>query len=375
MRRGLLAAAAAAVALAVGAPVAVAAPPVVEAKSYFVLGGPDGAVLAERGADVQRAPASITKLMTVLVALERARLDDVVTVSTQATRIGEATILLRPGERITVRDLAIGALVPSANDAATALAIHVGNGSIARFVGLMNAKAQSLGLRDTHFRNPHGLDQAGHVSSARDAVVLLDAALRIPFIRTWASRKSATIAGGRTVQSTDDLLDRLPVVGAKTGHTDSAGWSQVAAVERGGVRVTASVLGSPGEEQRNADLEALLRWGLARYRSVRAVDAARTYALARTGYGRPLIRAVASQTLVRPVRVDHPLVEKVVAASALTLPVVAGTRLGEVRVYDGTRLVAQAPLLADRSASSPDTLGKVGWYARRTVHHFVGLVS
>jgi D-alanyl-D-alanine carboxypeptidase len=375
MRRGLLAAASVALAIAVGAPAANGSPPPVQATSYFVLGGPDGAVLAERGADLQRAPASITKLMTVLVALEHARLDDIVTVSPQATRIGEATIHLRAGEHISVRDLAIGALVPSANDAATALAVHVGKGSIPRFVALMNAKARTLGLRDTQFANPHGLDQAGHVSSARDVVVLLRAALRNAFIRTWASRRSATLAGGRVVDSTDDLLGRLPVVGAKTGHTDDAGWSQVAAIERGGVRVTASVLGSPSEAQRNDDLEALLLWGLTRYRSVRAVDAARTYALARTGYGRPLIRAVAARTVVRNIGVDHPLVEKVVAVSAVSLPVVAGMRLGEVRVYDGTRLVAQAPLIADRPASSPGTLAKIGWYARRTVHHFVGLVS
>ena len=118
--------------------------------------------------------------MTVLVALEHARLDDVVTVTPQAAGVGESTVGLRPGERLSVRDLAIAALVPSANDAATALAVHVGRGSVARFVAMMNAKARSLGLTSTHFENPHGLDQPGHVSSARDVTTLLSAALREP---------------------------------------------------------------------------------------------------------------------------------------------------------------------------------------------------
>ena len=102
---------------------------------------------------------------------------------------------------------------------------------------------------------------------------LLTAALRNPFIRTWSTRSTATIAGGRTLTSTDDLIGTLPLIGAKTGHTDDAGWSQVAAVQGDGVRITASVLGSPTEAQRNADLGGLLTWGLAQYHRVKAIDA------------------------------------------------------------------------------------------------------
>ncbi len=350
-------------------------PPAVQAHAYVVRGGPDDATLASRDADARLPLASITKLMTVLVALQHARLAEVVTVAPQAAAVGESTIFLRTGERMTVHDLAIGALVPSANDAATALAAYVGRGSVPRFVALMNAEARSLGMGDTHFVNPHGLDQRGHVSSARDVVTLLTAALQVPFIRTWSTRQRATISGGRIVQSTDDLLSRLPLVGAKTGHTDGAGWSQVAAVRQNGVRITASVLGSPTRARRDADLEALLRWGLAQYRPIRAIDASRTYALARTGYGRATVRAVSLRTVVRPARVGRALVERVVAASELSLPVRKGQPIGEIRVYDGTRLVARAPLVADRSVSVPDTVGKVGWYARRTIHHLVGLAS
>jgi D-alanyl-D-alanine carboxypeptidase (penicillin-binding protein 5/6) len=372
MRRALLAVA---TLVAVLAPAAGSAPPGLQAQAYFVRGSVDGDVLAARAPDQRRSIASITKLMTVLVALERSRLDDVVTVTPAAARIGESTIYLRAGERLTVRDLAIAALVPSANDAATALAVHAG-GSVPRFVALMNAKARALGLRHTSFRNPHGLDQAGHYSSARDVVVLLSAALRNPFIREWAGAQRATIGGGRVVESTDDLIGRLPqFVAGKTGHTGNAGWAQVAQAEEGGVRITASVLGSPTEEQRNRDLEALLRYGLEQYRPVKAVDASRVYAIARVGYGRESLPLVARSTLVRPARVGRPLLERIVAPTAVSLPVRAGQRLGEVRVYDGRRLVAASPLVAGRAVAEPGASGKMAWYARRTLHHLVGFVS
>jgi D-alanyl-D-alanine carboxypeptidase (penicillin-binding protein 5/6) len=316
----------------------------------------------------------MTKLMTVLVALEHARLDDVVTVSPQAAQVGESTVGLRPGEQLTVRDLAIAALVPSANDAATALAVYVGRGSIPRFVALMNARALQLGLRRTHFVNPHGLDQPGHVSSARDMTTLLTAALRNLFIRRWSSRATPTDAGGRTLTSTDGLIGTLPLIGAKTGHTDDAGWSQVAAVERDGVRITASVLGSPTETQRNADLGGLLTWGLAQYHRVKAVDS-RVYGLAATGYGRPAVKLVAPHEIVRTVQVGKPLVERVAVSSALALPVRRGQTAGEVRVFAGGRLIARTPLVAAESVSAVGAPGKVAWYARRTVHHLFGLVS
>ena len=373
MRRGVLALAAVVSALVCAA--ATAAPPPVSAPAYVVRGGPDDLVLAVRAPDAERAPASITKLMTVLVALEHARLGEIVTVSPQAASVGESSVHLRPGERLTVRDLAIAALVPSANDAATALAAYVGHGSISRFVALMNAKARALGLTRTHFANPHGLDTRGHFSSARDVTTLLDAALRNSFIRMWSTRSTATIAGGRTLESTDDLLRELPLIGAKTGHTNAAGWSQVAAIRKGSVQITASVLGAQSEEQRNSDLARLLAWGLAQYHQVVAVSGKRVYGLAQTGYGRAPVKLVAQRDVVRPVRVGSPLVERVVVGTALALPVTRGQRVGEVRVYSGRRLVARAPLVTATAVSEVDTLGKIGWYARRTVHHLAGLVS
>jgi len=330
--------------------------------------------LAARAPDAPRAPASITKLMTVLVALEQSRLDDVVTIPPAAASVGESSVALRPGEQLTVRDLAIAALVPSANDAATALALYVGKGSLARFVELMNTKANELGLTATHFENPHGLDQIGHVSSARDVTTLLTAALRSSFIRTWSARSTATIAGGRTLTSTDGLIGKVPLVGAKTGHTNDAGWSQVAAVEKNGVRITASLLGAASESQRKAELASLLTWGLDQYPRV-VVTGNHVYGHAQVGYGRAPVALVAARDVIRSVRAGRPLVERVVVSTALPHPVTKGQRVGEVQVFSDGRLIARTPLVAAASAPAVGVVGKAEWYARRTVHHLFGLGS
>jgi D-alanyl-D-alanine carboxypeptidase (penicillin-binding protein 5/6) len=361
-------------ALALCGPVHASAPPV-QAEAYVVESSVDGRTLAARDADAPRPMASITKLMTVLVALDRLPLDRVVTVPAVAARVGESSLDLDAGERLPVRDLVIGALVPSANDAATALAVAAG-GSVPGFVAMMNRKARALGLTGTHYRNPHGLDESGHVSTARDVATLLRVALRNPVIRRYAGMASATLADGRTVVSTDNLISTVPgIVAGKTGHTSNAGWSQVAYARVGRVGITAAVLGEPSEARRDEDLAALLRFGLASYRPSRVVDPQRTYASVPVGWGQEPVRLVAPRAVVRPAPLDRPLVERVVAPAVAVLPVRAGERLGTLVVTDGTRVVARSPLVAVVDRQEPDVLAKAGWLAGRTVHHLVGLVS
>ncbi|HEX4746543.1 MAG TPA: serine hydrolase, partial [Gaiellaceae bacterium] len=235
--------------------------PKIDAAAWYLVGD-DGAVLARNDAARERAMASITKLMTAVVAVERSQLNDTVRVSPEAARIGESTVYLRAGEELSVADLLRATLIPSANDAAQALALHIGRGSTERFVELMNAKAEELGLTDTNFENAHGLDESGHVSSARDATTLVRYALGIPFLRDALSRSSLSLPGGRTFPTTDDLLvSWAPLVGGKTGHTRAAGWSQAAAATRGGVTVYGTVLGSDTREARNDALRDLLSFG------------------------------------------------------------------------------------------------------------------
>jgi serine-type D-Ala-D-Ala carboxypeptidase (penicillin-binding protein 5/6) len=367
--------AAAAVALVLAAP-AHAGAPAVSAGAFLVQDAATGQVLAQRASWARVPIASITKLMTVLVTLEHADLDDVVSVRSDAAQVGESTINLRAGERITVRDLVEAALIQSANDAADALADYVGHGSSARFVALMNAKARELGMTRTRFMRPDGLDAAGHLSTARDVTKLARAAMRLRAVRSIVRRRTETIAGGRVLHTWNDLLGLFPgLLGVKTGHTAGAGWCEVGAVRRYGVTLYVTVLGSPTRSQRNADLAALLRWGLSRFRSVWLVQPRRVYLRAAVGYGRSPVPLVAARAVVRPVRIDRPLVERVVAPSTLELPVRRGARAGEVRVYSGRRLEARVPLVAARSVSRPGVDGRVGFYARRTLSHVGGWFS
>jgi D-alanyl-D-alanine carboxypeptidase (penicillin-binding protein 5/6) len=375
MRRALLAAAVA-LAAALAAPVQASPPPVAVDAAAWYLEGEDGAFLAGSNERQQRPIASITKLMTAIVVLERARLSDVVRVPSRAARIGESTVYLRAGEELTVAALLRAMLVPSANDAAEALALHVGKGSTARFVALMNAKGDALGLVDTNFENPHGLDARGHVSSARDATVLVRYALGVPFIRDALDRSTVVLPGGRGFPTTDDLLVSWPaLVGGKTGHTREAGWSQAAGASARGATVYGAVLGSNTRGSRNVALRELLAYGLEQYRRVATIDPGRGYAEAETGYGEGPVELVAPRAIVRTLRVGTPLVEHVVAPASVALPVREGQRLGRVEVYDGNRLVASSDLVAARSVAEPGLLGKARWYATQTAANLWGLVT
>ena len=366
MKRRLLVAAAA---LALGTP-AYAALPQVHARAYMVEDGETGQILAEYHQRARVPIASLTKLMTVLLTVERTKPSEVVTVAPAAAAVGESSIDLHAGDRLTVRELLEGALIQSANDAADALAYYVGKGNEARFVAMMNTRARQLGLSDTHYMRPDGLDAPGHVSSARDVTKLARLLMRRPIVRSIVRTQRATIAGGRVLHTWNDLLATFPgVFGVKTGHTSAAGWNEVASVDRGGAVVYGTILGSPNRATRNTDLSALLRWALSRYRRIPILTPGRVYAEVKVGYGRSPVGLVPAQGLVRSIRIDQPLVQRVVAEAAASLPVSRGERLGEIRVYQGRRLLARKALVAGRTVKRPGAVGRAGFYTGRTVHH------
>jgi D-alanyl-D-alanine carboxypeptidase (penicillin-binding protein 5/6) len=347
--------------------------PGVDARAFLVENPESGEVLAQHAAWSRVPIASITKLMTVIVALEHSRWNDVVRVQSAAARVGESTVNLRAGERITVGDLVKAALIQSANDAADALADYVGKGNQSAFVAMMNAKAKELGLDRTHFARPDGLDAPAHYSTARDVTTLARVAMGVPQIRATVRMRTGTIAGGRRLHTWNDLLGVFRGLdGVKTGHTANAGWCEVAAVRRNGVTLYATVLGSPTRSQRNADLASLLRWAVSRYRPVWLVQPGRVYQHTSIGYGMKAVPLVAARPLARSVRVDKPLVERVVAPSAIGLPVKRGQRIGEIRVYSGKRLIARSPLVAGGAADKPGFGGRLGFYAGRTLDHIGG---
>jgi D-alanyl-D-alanine carboxypeptidase (penicillin-binding protein 5/6) len=194
-----------------------------------------------------------------------------------------------------------------------------------------------------------------------------------PVVRQIVRQRGATISGGRSLHTWNDLLYSYPgIFGVKTGHTSAAGWSQVAAARRRGVTIYATLLGSPDRGTRNADLVELLDWGFSRYRPAAVVVRGRAYAQAELAYGRKPLALVAARSLTPTVRVDHPLVRRFVSASAVGLPVRRGQALGEVRVYQRGRLVGVTQLVAGRSVTRPGLAGRAGWYATRTLEHMGG---
>ena len=332
------------------------------------MNGQTGEVLAARRAHDRLPIASITKLMTVLVALERERPRTVVPVDADAAGVIGSTIRLRAGERITIRDLVAAALIQSANDAAVALAEHVGGGDSKPFVELMNRRAAALGLQETMFVRPDGLDTPGHLSSAVDATRLGIEAMKNPLVRRLVRQETASISGGRTLQTWNDLLGEFPgTLGVKTGHTSGAGWNQVAAAVGNGVTIYATILGSPARGTRNADLEELLAWGMSRYAFVPLAPPGRVYARVKVPFGGEPVPVVAARPLRRPILIGRPLVERIVVPNALDLPVRRGQVVGELRVYDRKRLLGRSPLVAAEGRDEPGLGGRAGWYAGRAI--------
>jgi D-alanyl-D-alanine carboxypeptidase (penicillin-binding protein 5/6) len=206
----------------------------------------DGAVLWAGSAERRLPPASLTKLMTALLALERGRLDETVIVGKGVLQATGTRIGLKPGERLRARDLLAATVVRSANDACRALADHLGPG----FTGKMNERAATLGLRDTQFADPCGHDRAGQYTSAADLARLAEEVMRHDeYLRLAKTQRiSFKTLDGRafTLRNTNALLGRYPgAIGLKTGHTPGAGNCLVALAERDGVRVLAVLLNAP----------------------------------------------------------------------------------------------------------------------------------
>jgi D-alanyl-D-alanine carboxypeptidase (penicillin-binding protein 5/6) len=246
-------------------PVAVA-PPRVVAKAAILADEATGQVLFERNAGAGRAMASTTKVMTALLTLERLDEDRAVVIGAGPPKVGEESLRLREGERLTVRQLLLGLLVKSANDAAVALAEAV-DGSEAAFVRRMNRKAAALRLTATHYVTPYGLDRPGHQTSARDLARLWEAAMRRADFRALVATRAARIPGGplslRRFVTTNQLLGTYRwTVGGKTGFTNRAGRCLVASASRGGRRLVAVALGTPDAF---ADVRALFEYGFSKY--------------------------------------------------------------------------------------------------------------
>lgn len=237
--------------------------------TFGILVDSTGNVLWARAQDEHTAMASITKTMTAIVALENGNLDDVITVSPKAASVGESSAGLVAGQQVTLRDLIAGLLVHSGNDASMAIAEAIAGGE-KEFVQMMNDKAAQMGLANTQFQNPHGLDADGHYSSAADISVIVRYAMQDPTFREIVGMKSCTLnlnGEPKELLTTNALLATWDdCIGVKTGFTNKAGQCLAAAASRDDVELYAIVLDSTDEVQRFIDAYKLLDWGFTHYR-------------------------------------------------------------------------------------------------------------
>ncbi len=328
---------------------AAAPPPRISARSAILVQPDTGEIVYRRAATARRPIASATKLMTALLTLESGSLDRTVRAVRYAASPVESLMGLRAGERVTVRDLMVGLLLASGNDAATTLAVRIG-GSRRAFVRRMNVRARQLGLADTHYANPVGLDDPRNYSSAEDLVKLTLILLRDPFFARTVNRTSASVVSGgrrRTLTNRDLLVDEVPWVdGVKTGHTTQAGYVLVSAARRRGVRLVSAVLGDPSEGARDADSLALLRWGLARYRSTTPVRAGEVLARPRLTDRAARTRLVAARGVRTVVRRGERAAIHVQAPAEVAGPLRRGQRVGTVTVSRRGRRIASVALVA-----------------------------
>ena len=350
-------------------------PPSVKASAALLVDGDTGETLFSLNEDKRLPMASLTKLMTALLTLENAKKDDVVRVQGPAPSVGESTINLQEGERLKVGDLLAAALIQSANDAAYALATDVG-GTVKKFVRMMNERAAELGLEHTHYVVPDGLDTPGHYSTARDTYTLAREDMKHELFRRVVARTGGEIAGGRTLYAWNDLLKTYPgAIGIKTGHTDRAGWSEIAAARRDGVTMYSVILGGPSRNRRNHDLGALLDWGFSHYGRVQVISKAKPYAEVAVPFSDESVALVAEDRVRVTVPLGHELVEKVVSPDTLELPVAQGDPVGEIVVYDGDEVVARRPLVSTATISEPSLPERVRWYAGRALDEAGDILS
>jgi D-alanyl-D-alanine carboxypeptidase (penicillin-binding protein 5/6) len=338
-----------------------ARPPSLSVRAAILTVAGSGQRLYGIDADKSVAIASATKLMTALVTLEHERLGKVFADPDYYPDADDSQIGLAPGERMTVHDLMLAMLLPSADDAAEDLAYNVGRGSVARFVGMMNARARQLGLVHTHYSTPIGLDTPGNYSSASDLVKLADYLRKTqPFFVRAVSRRSAVLRSGdhvRVIANRNDLVGRVPWInGVKTGHTLDAGYVLVSSATRDGMTLLGAVLGTDSESSRDANTLALQAWGFAHFRRVTPVRAgtvlARPAARAEPGQHPEAVAAGSYHIVIeRGTRITT----RVVAPRQLTGPLRWHAVVGHVVVLAGGRPVARMPLLLAHALPAPPT--------------------
>ncbi len=317
----------------------------------------NGQVLYAKNMHKRMYPASTTKILTALLALEKGNLDELVTVPEEACRAGGSAIGLQAGERLTLRDLLYALLLASANDAAVAIADHLA-GSVENFSGLMNEKASSLGAADSHFTNPHGLPDPGHYTSAYDLALIARCAMQNPTFREMVKTRLKIISRPEADRSKgppqehlwnhNRLLERYQdATGIKTGYTVEAGQCLVASAQREQRELIAVVLDSQGEAVYDAARQ-LLDYGFNNFFPARVVKKGEKVASVKVAGGEPEkvdLLTGSDFWYDFPQGSTPDLTRRLRIAQKIQAPLRAGQKAGQLLIYDGEQKVGTVDLV------------------------------
>ncbi len=345
------------------------------ARSYILMEASTGLVMLEENADEALPPASVTKIMTLLLIMEavadgRIGWDDKVQTSEYAASMGGSQVFLEPGEEMTVSEMVKCVVVASANDAAVALAEAV-YGSEEAFVKRMNERAAELGMTNTVFLNTNGLDDGvdGHVTSARDiAIMSRELITKHPKILEYSSIWMDTIRGGAFGLTNTNRLIRFynGANGLKTGSTSKAKFCISATAERGGMQLIAVVMASPSRDDRNETAKKLLDYGFANYEVVSAVPKEPLEDMRVLGGTADAVRLTAGeQSLVLGKGQSAKITEEILLPENISAPIFEGDEVGKINFLLDGKIISSVPITAAENVEKIDYIGLFCRFVRR----------
>lgn len=333
----------------------------IESTSAILIEATTGQVLYEKNANERRAPASVTKVMTMLIIMEELdkeniSIDDQVTVSQFAADMGGSQLFLEPSETVTVDDLLKGIAIESANDAAATMAEYIA-GDYESFVAMMNEKAKELGMKDTQFMNANGLPAEGHYSSAYDIALMSKQLVKYPKIHEYLTTWITDVKVGknddkvRTLSNTNKLLRRDDRVdGLKTGYTDDAGYCLSATAKEGSMRLISVVLDSPSSNDRFDEALELLHYGFSQYKNETIVEENTVLGTIPISRGvKEEINVITkdgySQLMLKTEKKEFK--QEVKLDENVSAPIAKGDKIGELSILENNKEITKIDLIAE----------------------------
>ena len=334
--------------------------PTINSRRYAILDRASGRCIYGKDENKQTAMASTTKIMSIIIVVENCNLKDNVTITAKAAGTGGSRLGLHIDDQITVNDLLYGLMLRSGNDAAVALAIHTA-GSVEKFANLMNQKAEELGLTNTHFVTPHGLDDSEHYTTAYELAKITDYALKNETIEKIVKTKTTTIyINGNPMQisNTNELLGNLEgVYGVKTGFTNNAGRCLVTSVKRGDMDLIIVVLGADTRKDRAKDSMKLIEYAYKKFYMVNVEEMIyREFEMWKQINQNRIYVDKASNSLelkleeikIKSLATDEEPTIEINTVNYLEAPILENTRIGTVTVKIGDELIEEIEIKADK---------------------------